>query len=60
MRAMVGRLERGMQVTMKKFISFVITMIILVTQIISHAEAGNRFTSSYSCSDTGRVCVSGG
>ena len=60
MRAMVGRLERGMQVTMKKFISFVITMIILVTQIISHAGAGNRFTSSYSCSDTGRVCVSGG
>ena len=60
MPAVERRLERDMQVTMKKFISFIITMIILVTQIISHAEAGNRFTSSYSCSDTGRVCVSGG
>ena len=44
---------------MRKFISFIITIIALLTQI-SHAEAGNRFTSSYSCSDAVKTCVSSG
>jgi len=44
---------------MIKFISFIITIIALLTQI-SHAEAGNRFTSSYSCSDAVKTCVSSG
>ncbi|WP_410250278.1 conjugal transfer protein TraN [Candidatus Trichorickettsia mobilis] len=45
---------------MRKFISFIITIIVLAIQIINHAEAGNRFTSSYSCSDAVKTCVSSG
>jgi hypothetical protein len=44
---------------MRKFISFIITTIVLLAQI-SYAEAGNRFTSSYSCSDAVKTCVSSG
>jgi hypothetical protein len=56
---MARRLERGMQVTMRKLISFIITIITLLTQI-SYVEGGNRFTSSYSCSDAVKTCVSSG
>ena len=44
---------------MIKSVSFIITILILLTQI-SHARAGNRFTSSYSCSDAVKTCVSSG
>lgn len=57
---MERRLERGMQVAMRKFISSTIVIIVLATQSIGHAGAGNRFTSSYSCSDAVKTCVSSG
>jgi hypothetical protein len=44
---------------MIKSVSFIITIIILLAQI-SYAEAGNRFTSSYSCNDAVKTCVSSG
>ena len=49
-----------MQVAMRKFISSTIVIIVLATQSIGHAGAGNRFTSSYSCSDAVKTCVSSG
>jgi conjugal transfer mating pair stabilization protein TraN len=45
---------------MIKFITFAITIFVLAIQIINRAEAGNRFTSSYSCSDAVKTCVSSG
>ena len=44
---------------MRKFISFIITTIVLLAQI-SYAEAGIRFTSNYSCNDAVKTCVSSG
>ena len=49
-----------MQVAMRKFISSTIVIIVLATQSIGHAGAGNRFSSSYSCSDAVKTCVSSG
>lgn len=58
MRGMAGRLEREVQITMKKLLILLAVMQCVLTS--SPTLAGNRFTSNYSCNDAVKTCVSSG